>query len=247
MNYKIPPKTFRRFVDDSHARFQERSHANKFLEILNKQDPAIKHTVEFEDHKYSLNFLDINITNNTTNKQYEFKVHRKDAITNHKVSLKVSYLHRAHTICSEKYIKEETQFLVDMFVGNGHKRTFLETLVKDYNAKKKSNDSRNYTNSRKIPWVPNIGPKIRKEFKKVNNDITFISGKNLQSILCRNKPKLLPNSHPGVYQLDCSCNGRYIGESKKKVLTRCIEHQQDSIKGNCESSSATEHTKECHG
>ena len=65
-----------------------------------------------------------------------------------------------------------------------------------------------------------IGPKIRKEFKKVNKDITFTSGKNLRSILCQNKPKLLPNSHPGVYQLDCSCNGRYIGESKKKVLTR---------------------------
>ena len=95
--------------------------------------------------------------------------------------------------------------------------------------------------------MPNIGPKIRKEFKKVNKDIIFTSGKNLQSILCQNKAKLLPNSHPGVYQLDCSCNGRYIGESKKKVLTRCIEHQQDSIKGNWESSGATEHTKECHG
>ena len=76
------PKTFRSFVDNSHARFQNRSHANKFLEILNKQDPEIKYTVEFEDQKHSLNLLDINITNNTTNRKYEFKVHRKDAITN---------------------------------------------------------------------------------------------------------------------------------------------------------------------
>ena len=82
LNYKIAPKTFRRFVNDSHARFQDRSHAKKFLEILNKQDPAIKYTAEFEDHENSLNFLDINITNNTTNRKYEFKVHRKNAITN---------------------------------------------------------------------------------------------------------------------------------------------------------------------
>ena len=34
-NYKIAAKTFRR-VDEIHARFQERSHADKFLEILNK-------------------------------------------------------------------------------------------------------------------------------------------------------------------------------------------------------------------
>ena len=100
------------------------------------------------------------------------------------------------------------KFLVYMFVENGHKIIFLEALVKDYNTKKKNSDNRNYTNTKKIPWVPNIGPKIRKEFKKVNKDITFTSSKNLQSILCQNKPKLLPNSHLGVYQLDCSCNSR---------------------------------------
>ena len=81
LNYSISSKTFRNLVDDSHARYQERSHADKFLEILNKQDPSIKYIVEFEDHKHSLNFPDINIINNTTNKKYEFKVHRKDAIT----------------------------------------------------------------------------------------------------------------------------------------------------------------------
>ena len=197
LNYKIAPNTFRRFVDDSRARFQGRSHANKFLEILNKQNPAIKYTVQFEDHKHPLNFLDINITNNTTNKKYEFKVHQKDAITN--IHIKPNpcihpsrtkrvfkgFLHRAHTICSEKYIKEEIQFLVNMFGENGHKRIFLEVSVKDYNTKKKNSDNRNYTNTKKIPWVPNIGPKIRKEFKKVNKDITFTSGKNLQSILCQ--------------------------------------------------------------
>ena len=246
LNYKIAQKKFRRFVDDSHTRFQERFHANKFLEILNKKDPAIKYTVEFEH---------INITNNTTNKKYEIKAHRKDTITNIHIkpnscidpsvtkSVFKGFLHRAHTICSEKYLNEETQFLVDMFLENGHKRGFLETLVKDYNAKNKNNDSRNYTNSKKIPWVPNIGPKITKEFKKVNKDLTFTSGKNVQSILCQNKP----NSHPGVYQLECSCSGICIGKSKKKELTRCIEHQQDSIKGNWESSGATEDTRECHG
>ena len=41
------------------------------------------------------------------------------------------FLHRAHTICSEKYIKEKTQFLIDMLVENGHMRKFQENLVKD--------------------------------------------------------------------------------------------------------------------
>ena len=122
LNYKIAPKTFRCFVDDSHTRFQERSHTDNFLKIWNKQDPAIKYTVEFEDHKHSLNFLDINITNNTTNKKYEFKVHWKNAITNIHIkpnscidsfitkSVFKSFLHLAHTVCAEKYIKEKTVF-----------------------------------------------------------------------------------------------------------------------------------------
>ena len=40
----------------------------------------MKYTGELEDYKLSLNFLDINITNNTTNKKDEFKVHLKDAV-----------------------------------------------------------------------------------------------------------------------------------------------------------------------
>ena len=32
-----------------------------------------------------------------------------------------------------------------------------------------------------------------------------------------------------------------------KIISRSIEHQQESIKGNWSSSGATEHTKECHG
>ena len=49
-----------------------------------------------------------------------------------------------------------------MFVKNERKRTFIENLVKDYNVKKKNNDNRNFTSSKKIPWVFHTGPKIRK-------------------------------------------------------------------------------------
>ena len=73
-------------------------------------------------------------------------------------------------------------------------------------------------------------------------------GKNLQQTLCqKNNPKLQPNSELGVKKLDCSYNEKNISESKKKVLTRCIEHQQDSMNGKWEASGATGRTNECHG
>ena len=99
----------------------------------------------------------------------------------------------------------------------------------------------------KLPWVPKLGPKLRKKFKKFNIKTVFTSGRNLKNLICRNKSKLLPNSFPGVYQLGCTRNALYIDETKKKVITRTTEHQQDSFNGKWESSGATEHCLECHG
>ena len=82
--------------------------------------------------------------------------------------------------------------------------------------------------------------------KKKNIKTIFTSGPNLKSLLCGNKTKLLPNSYPGVFKLKCTCNSAYFGETKKKILTRTIEHQEDSFKGKWDNSGATEHSLTCH-
>ena len=55
LNYKIAQKSFSSFVYDSHAPFQQRSHADKLLEILSKQDPAtnIKLNLKIKNTKFS--------------------------------------------------------------------------------------------------------------------------------------------------------------------------------------------------
>ncbi|XP_065678099.1 uncharacterized protein LOC136093107 [Hydra vulgaris] len=75
------PKSYKRYVDDCHARFASIKQQQMFLNILNKQHPAIKYTVELENDLKQLNFLDINITNLGSN-TYEFQIHRKEAIKN---------------------------------------------------------------------------------------------------------------------------------------------------------------------
>ncbi|XP_065683266.1 uncharacterized protein LOC136096059 [Hydra vulgaris] len=79
--FTCEPKTFVKYVDDCHARFNSIKQQQMFLNILNEQNPAIKYTVELENHQKQLNFLDVNITN-TMHGAYEFQIHRKDAITN---------------------------------------------------------------------------------------------------------------------------------------------------------------------
>ena len=68
--------------------------------------------------------------------------------------------------------------------------------------------------------------------KKLEFREPFQMGPNLKNFLCKNKDKLIPVSSPGVYELKCSCGLLYNGETKRKIISRSIEHQQESIKGN---------------
>ena len=163
------------------------------------------------------------------------------------------FLSQAYKICNEKHLQSEIDFLINIFTENGHNRNTLTNIASEYLRninKQKSNNQNNNKNTKNIitlPWVPILGPKLRKEFKNKKIKTIFTLGANLKFILCQNKLKLIPNSYPGVYTLNCSCNAEYIGETKKKVITRTIDNQQDSIKGKWESSGATELCLECHG
>ena len=162
------------------------------------------------------------------------------------------FLSRSYKLFTEKHLQSEIDFLIDIFTENGHNRNTLTNIATEYLRninKPKSNDQNNNKNTKniiKLPWVPILGPKLRKEFKKKKIKTVFTSGVNLKSILCQNKSKLIPNSYPGVYTLNCSCNSENIGKTKEKVITRTIEHPQDSIKGKWESSGATEHCLKCN-
>ena len=163
-----------------------------------------------------------------------FKIFRKPTITNLRlksnsnmapnvsVSVFKGFLSRAYKICSERFIDEEIQFLIDVFTENGHKRKTLEKITKNslnklQNRSVNNKDSSEYINKViKLPWIPINGPKLRQAFKTINIKIIFTSGPNLKLLLCWNKTKLLPNSYPGVYEWKCTCNSTYLGETKKK-------------------------------
>ena len=213
--------------------------------------------MEKEDQSRKLNFLDLTIINTGTGK-YEFKIHRKNPITNVQIKphsyvnpalirgIFKGFVSRAKKLCSEKYLDDELNFLVDMFVENGYDRNDLCSIIQEnrHQAPKYKNTSSNIV---KLPWIPIIGPRIRTELRKTRCRVIFTSAAKLANILCNNKSKLLPSSYPCVYEISCNCGGEFIGETRKRVLTRSIEHQEDSMAGKWEASGATEHSKECHG
>ena len=67
LRFDIAPKTFCRYVDDSHARFGSRSNATEFLNVLNSQDPQIQYTIEYENEHKELNVLGVTIKKTQTN------------------------------------------------------------------------------------------------------------------------------------------------------------------------------------
>lgn len=71
----------------------------------------------------------------------------------------------------------------------------IDTNVKVY----PFHGSHNYTNSEKILCVLNTGLNIRREFKRVNKDITFTSSKNLQT-----KPKISKQSYYLIVIIECT-------------------------------------------
>ena len=98
LTIKIQPKTFKRYPDNSHAGLPSKHQVNIFRKILNKQDPALQYTKEYENGNESLNFLDINIANtNTVSKRYVFKVHRKKLLASY-----ISNQHRVLTLTPSK-------------------------------------------------------------------------------------------------------------------------------------------------
>ena len=98
-------------------------------------------------------------------------------------------------------------------------------IINDFENKTRTtnntNNNNNNTNKKQtitFPWIPKIGPKIKKEIRKFGFRVAFQTVPNLKNILCKNKYNLIPNTYPGVYELKCSCGSVYNGETKKKSL-----------------------------
>ena len=149
--------------------------------------------MEYENDHKELNFLGVTIRNNL-NLSYDFAVYRKPAITNVQIKphsnicLNIAmgvfkgFLSRALDICSESYLAQEIEILINVFEENGHSITVLEKVAKEYinnitSVKEKVNIE-TIKNSKivKLPWLPKLGPKLRKEFKKFGIKTILTSG-----------------------------------------------------------------------
>ena len=91
------------------------------------------------------------------------------------------------------------------------------------------NNNNNNSNTNKkqtinFRWIPKIGRKIKKEIQRFWFRVAFQTDPSLKNILCTSKYKLIANSYPGVYELKSSCGSVYNGKTRKKIISRLIQH-----------------------
>ena len=268
-NPPVELKSFYRYVDDSHSRFTDFENADMFKMILNSQDESIQYTIEKENEHKSLNFLEVSILNNQLGK-YEFDIYRKNAITNIQIKPTSShdpkvldgifkgFVHRALTLCSEKFIEPELTFLVEVFTENGYDINNLKRIVSEMRRKKatpvnvsdsvsESSPDTEYTVT--LPWIPGLSPKLRKCYKKAGYKTVFKSGASIKRLLTsKNKSALPTNSYPGVYRINCTSRlcQPYVGETKIQIRNRTSQHQDCVNKNNVAQSALAFHRKSCH-
>ena len=272
--HQQPPielKTHRRYVDDSHSRFKELLDATRFLTELNKQDERVQYTMEVEGEDKSLAFLNVKATNNRQG-SYDFQIYRKKAITNVQIKpesghdrkilsglsgIFKGFVHQAYKICSAHHLEDELEFLVTVFQENGYEERILRKWSKEVKDRISASQpvNRATTNGEitetsqtvTLPWIPGVSPSLKKVFRKAGYKVAFKANPNLASILTKkNKAKLPPNSHPGVYRIPCPCGvPPYIGRTKLKTNRRNDQHKEYVAREQWERSGAAEHAKTC--
>ena len=119
---------------------------------MNAQDEKIQYTIEKENSNAELSFLDVTVQNDRQG-SYNFNVHRKKAITNLQMKPTSSvnpelvkgvfkgFLVRAKRLCSPQYLQQEIQFLINIFVENGHNREKLVRLAEDMTKEQTADDA----------------------------------------------------------------------------------------------------------
>ena len=107
------------------------------------------------------------------------------------------FVSRAKTLCPEKYLEEEENFLIDTFVENEHNQNYLNSIGKEIEHQATKTENTDDNNIVKLPWIPIMEPKIRKELRKTRRKVIFTSAAKLKKY-CIMQQKSKVYSYPGV-------------------------------------------------
>ena len=134
-DFSVKPQFYKRYVDDTFAIFENEAEWDKFFNILNSLNPALKFTSEKEESE-SLAFLDVKIQKSDI--KFITSVYRKPSFTGQylrwdsfgpskrKKNLISTSVHRALRICSKSMLQQELENIRVILRANGYHESIID-------------------------------------------------------------------------------------------------------------------------
>jgi Reverse transcriptase (RNA-dependent DNA polymerase) len=243
---KIFPKIWIRYVDDIFC-VMKKNTIERMLVIMNRRHNTIKFTHEVEENG-TLSFLDTKITR--IDKKLNFNIYRKPMATSrfipidshhsiqHKSAAFNSMIHRLiNTPLSTKDAMTELNEIRAIAKINGYSEKFVDRIHKKHKKKKElrtlttlTPTSRNDTPNKRhaITFYPTITNKLQRIFRNHQIDLVYSNKGKLKDILGNPKDKHETTEKSGIYQVNCTgCDYVYIGQTKRCLKTRFVEHHSN--------------------
>lgn len=262
--FALFPRVWSRYVDDVFA-IVKIGTENQILELLNSQYTSIQFTMEFENNKKSLPFLDLLLTRGNDNK-LEYDVYRKNTSTfayipsdsnhnsSHKYSAFNSMVYRLLNVplTEEKY-DVELRTIKEIAKSNGYSCDVIDRMVK--NAERKLNlknattllpiENRPPTRRTSVYFHNSINNKLKSIFKQADLELVNKNRFKLRNLLGSTKDKLPVLSKSGIYEIGCNdCPQTYIGQTRRSVITRYKEHEASTRLNHKDKSAIASHMME---
>lgn len=228
--------------------------------IFNSFNENIQFTVEIENNN-QIAFLDIWVIRTVTGTIKTDWYHKETwsgRYLHYYSHLPFTYKRNTIKILADKIIKladvefhkKNFDLLAKVLIENNYPkkliwntiRSSLESSVENSETEKEKEEKRYVA----IPYVKGLFEKIAPIFKNTNTRIVGRSSNNLQrTIFTRLKDEVpkMEKSHV-VYNIPCSCDECYVGETRNRVATREVGHQYNIATKNKSHSALCKHVIE---
>ena len=251
-SFRKPPKIWIRYVDDIFC-ITNYSIIDEFLQHINSISPNIQFTVEIEKDR-SLPFLDVQITRNANN-TLRTTIYQKPTHTNrylqfdshhprhHKIAVAKSLFNRVDTHISnvtDKHIQRRE--IKEVLTLNGFPTKFSRYKKA---CKHTSPDSQHsFSAFTTLPYIQGVSDKIQRVLNSVGVKVALkpllTIGRFLPSL---KDPILTSEKSCLIYKIPRNdCEFSYIGQTKRDLKTRSLEHQRAIRNQQPEKSALCEHS-----
>jgi len=245
-NLKFKMPFYCRYVDDI-ALAVPSNKTELILNTFNSFHPRLQFTLEIGGKV--LNFLDVTIIKNDNNLEFDFYTKPTFSgrflsyMSQHPMSQKrgviMSAIDRVFLLSHPKYHEKNFNFLIETFLDNGYPLQFIfETIhirLNNLFKKRTKNQNQNNTNDEGykswfvIPFIQKLTDKFKNITNMIKSKLTFFSLNKLGRVIRAQKDPLQLGSNKNVvYKLKCTnCDATYIGQTKRRLITRVAEHRND--------------------